>query len=161
MKKLVLLVLLAVAFLPVRSQIIVTPQAQVQSLEALEGGLKIGNLVFGDSITHYLRDLHLISMEKGGIIKTSLSEYDLGFFRIGGSRPAVSVYVSSKGYLIHNVSAFYDTTEEEKIRAHLRSIFGVATDYDGNAQTWVGKKLLVMASRVDGVFCVAYTYLGL
>lgn len=161
MKKFVFFVLLAMSSLSACPQIVVTPQAQVQSLEDLEESLKVGNLVFGDSITHYLRDLELIKTEKNGVIKTSLSDYDLGLFRIGGSRPATTVFVSSKGYLIHNVSAFYDTMEEEKIRAHLRSIFGVATDYDGNAQTWVGKKMLVMASRVDGLFCVAFTYLGL
>jgi len=145
----------------VRCQIVVTPQAQLQSLEALEEGLKVGNLVFGDSITHYLRDLELINTDKKGGVKASLSKYDLGLFRIGGSRPAVSVFVTSKGYRIYNVSAFYDTMDEETIRAHFRSIFGVASDYDGNAQTWKGRKMLVMASRVDGVFCVAFTYFGL
>jgi len=143
------------------SQIVVSPQAQLQNFEALEEGLKIGNFVFGDSITRYLWDLHLISTDKKGVVKASLSEYDLGLFRIGNSHPASTVFVTSKGYRIYNVSAFYDTMEEEKIRTHLRAIFGVASDYDGNAQTWTGRKMLVMASRVGGLFCVAFTYLGL
>lgn len=161
MKRYIILVCLSFLCLCSWSQIVVTERAQLQNMEDLETRQKVGNLVFGDSITHYLRDLELIKTESGGVVKASLSQYDLGLFRIGQSRPAVSVFVSSKGYRINNVSAFYDEMDEEKIRKHLRNIFGVATDYDGNAQTWQGAKFLVMASRVNGVFCVAFTYLGL
>lgn len=161
MKRYIIIVCLSLVCLCSWSQTVVTPQATLQSLEDLETRQKVGNLVFGDSITHYLRDLELIKTESGGVVKAALSECDKGLFRIGESRPAVSVFVTSKGYRIFNVSAFYDNMDEEKIRKHLRTIFGVATDYDGNAQTWQGKRFVVVASRVDGVFAVSFTYLGL
>lgn len=159
MKKILFLSLFAVCCLSAKSQIVFSEQAQVQSMEDLEARLKLGTIAFGDSITRYLRDLNLIDTQPGGVIKASLSEYDLGFFRMGSSRPPSSVFVSSKDYLINSIAAFYDDAEEKGIRYYLRKIYGEPLEVEGNTETWVGKKVLIMASRVRGVFCVGFTYL--
>jgi len=159
MKKILFLSLFVVICLSAKSQIVVNEQAQVQSMEDLDARLKLGTIAFGDSIIHYLKDLNLISTQPGGVIKTKLSEYDLGFFRMGASRPPSSVFVGSKGYLINSIAAFYDDAEEKGIRDYLRKVYGKPSEVEGNTETWVGKKVLIMASRVKGVFCVGFTYL--
>ena len=159
MKKYLLIVALVCFGLNAGAQIIVRPQAYCSGLSDLDEAHKLGNFVFGDSITKYLWDLKLIETDKKGYIKAAVKDYELGFFRLGGHAPFL-VHLDSRDYLISSLYCFFDDMDEKRAKEYLEEVYGKPTTTDNNEPGWFGQRFYILTQRIEGVFCVSFHYIN-